>query len=94
MSTKEALIDKFKAQLKQIDAEMDKLKAVSEEAAADVKLREDKEKLLSTLQEKRNAFEAKIEQISRSSEQASDDLKNDLEKTWQDLKSAVHRATQ
>jgi chromosome segregation ATPase len=81
---------KLRAQLDEWEAELNKLQARTEKAAADVRLK--KEEQLRRLRENKDALRAKLEALQTAGGDAWDRLKEGTDKAWNDFKEAVGRA--
>lgn len=92
MSTREAYVEKYKAQIDLIDAEIARLEAKSRIAKADARIRADQE--LTALRQKRDAARAKLAEIGNSSAEAWTSLKEGAEDAWAALSSAVKSAAE
>ncbi len=89
MTTKQAFQQKLEAQLKEWDIKFDELKAKGQEARAEI--RADIEKQIESLSDKRAVAQAKILELRRRTEDAWEDLKTDVEKTWEEMHEALNR---
>ncbi len=83
MSEKDAYIKKMEARIDRANAEIETYKAKSKEAGADAEI--EYEKTLSDLRSKREAAEAKIDELKSAGEGAFADLKRNLEQIWDDF---------
>ncbi|MES2917996.1 MAG: coiled coil domain-containing protein [Pseudomonadota bacterium] len=81
---------KFKAQLDEWKADIDKLKARATGASIDVQL--DVQKKVDTLDAKMADAHAKLDQLSAAGADAWDDLKANVEQTWAGLKTSMQDA--
>ncbi len=93
MSKKQAYEEKFKAQLDELNAKIDVLKAKAKQAEGSVKA--DYHETIEDLQNKRSEAKNKLQELSAASDDAWEDLKQGVESsasTFADaVKSAVSR---
>jgi uncharacterized coiled-coil DUF342 family protein len=87
---KDAMLEKAEARLKQIDAEVDRLKAKADESEADQKLKV--QQRIDDLNEKRQAFRDKVQEIRDAGDDALTDLSHGFEQAWSTLRDAAGRA--
>lgn len=87
---REAFIDKMTAQLKQWNAEIDKLEAKAEEAQADAKA--DYRKQIRDLRDKKQAAQDKLEKVKQGGEEAWEELRSGAEEAVDTMKDAFHKA--
>lgn len=87
---RDALIDKFNARMKQVQARVDLLKAKAEEADADTRMKLRKE--IEEIQARRNSLESRLGELKNSGSEAWRDLQAGAEAGWRALSSAVERA--
>lgn len=87
---RKTFIDKFTAQLKEWDAEIEKLEAKAQGAGADAKA--EIQKKIQELQDKKKAAQSKLEEAKEASEEAWEDLKSGAEKAFEDMKGAFKNA--
>lgn len=90
MNTREIYMEKYKAQLDLVDAEIDRLEAKARIAKADVKIHFDQE--LSGLRDKRDGARAKLGEIKLASGDAWETLKQGAEDAWTSVSTAVKGA--
>ncbi|GJL79191.1 MAG: hypothetical protein NPINA01_21800 [Nitrospinaceae bacterium] len=90
MSTKEAYLQKFRAQLDEWDAEIQKLKARAQKASAELKI--DYKEDLEEMRAKQEVARKKLDELTHSGDEAWEDLKDGMEKAWNDLGAAVKSA--
>jgi len=90
MSTKDAYQQKLEAQLREWQADIDKLKARADQADADRKIAYDNE--IDSLQQKQQALRQKLEQLRSSGEDAWEELRSGAEKAWKDMDNAFKSA--
>ncbi|UTW08279.1 hypothetical protein [Pseudomonas benzenivorans] len=91
MSKKEAYEKKLQAQLDELSADIDKLKARAAQAEADSQL--EYQKQLEDLREKRAAAQDKLENIKGSSEEAWEDIKAGADGALESLSAALKSAS-
>lgn len=90
MSTRDAYVEKLKAQLDQWNADIDKLEAKGRELQADAQVSYNKK--LEDLRTRRDEAAGKLEEIQSASEHAWEDLKAGTEMAWDSLSEAVSSA--
>jgi uncharacterized coiled-coil DUF342 family protein len=90
MSTRDAYVQKLKAQIDDWNADITKLEAKAGHAAADVRIKY--EHSLDSLRAERDAVHAKVEQIQGSTEDAWEELKDHAEELWEKTKRAFAAA--
>ncbi len=90
MSTRDAYVDKYKAQLDLVDAEINRLEAKSRIAKADMKISFEHE--IAGLRSKRDVSEAKLAEIKLASGDAWETLKQGAEDAWTSVTTAVQGA--
>jgi uncharacterized coiled-coil DUF342 family protein len=91
MKNKEAYIQKLHVKIDEWNADIDKLKAKADQAEADAKI--EYQKQIEALNDKRNELEKKVSEISRSSEDAWQDLKAGIDLAWEAMNEAIKSAT-
>ena len=90
MGRKEAMLEKAEARMKQLDAEVSRLRARAEEADADLKLKVEEE--LEQVKRQRRTFENRIDEIRQAGEDALVDLSDGFERAWSTLTNHLERA--
>ena len=90
METKQAYEAKVKAQLSQLNAQIEQMKAKAAEANADAAI--EYNKAIEDLTSKRNEAQVKLDEIAKASEDAWEDLKVGFESAWNDLNVAFKSA--
>lgn len=90
MSKKEAFESKMDAQLREWNAEIEKLKARADRARADTKI--EYYNRIEDLEARRQAARSKLEDMKSSGESAFENLKSGAEKAWKDLGDAMESA--
>jgi len=88
-SSKEIFQQKLEAQLKELDVLFDNLKLQASLGTAE--LRTEVEKQLESLTHKRSAAQAKLNELSRRTEGAWEDLKVGTEKAWDEMRQALNQ---
>jgi uncharacterized coiled-coil DUF342 family protein len=83
MSDKNAYEDKLEAQLKEWQAEIDKLRAKADKANADARLEYDRQ--IKELVEYQKRAQGKLNEIQQASEAAWADMRSGMEKAWADM---------
>jgi uncharacterized coiled-coil DUF342 family protein len=91
MKTKEAYIQKLHAKIDEWNADIDRLKAKADQVEADSKI--EYQKQLQALKSKRDEIEKKVSEISRSGENAWEDLKAGADLAWEAMSEAIKSAT-
>lgn len=91
MSKKDAYIQKLHAKIDEWNAEIDKLNAKASQVEADSKI--EYQKQIEALRQKRNEIENKLSDISRSGEEAWNDLKAGIDLAWEAMNEAIKSAT-
>lgn len=86
MSDKSAYEQKFDAQLKIWQAEIDKLRAKADKASADARLQYDKQ--VDELVEQQKKGKAKLRELQDANEQAWSDMRQGMERAWDDMGKA------
>jgi hypothetical protein len=92
MTTQDAYARKAEARLEELDAEIARIKAKAKGAKADAEIEYTEH--LAELREKRDFAERTLTEFRAAGEDAADDIKEGIERAWNDLKSAVDRARQ
>ena len=90
MDDRKAYEQKRQAQLKKLDAEIQKLKAAADEASADAKIR--LQRTVDELLAQRDNLRERIDRLADSGEDAWSDLKDGIDAAWKQLQSAVDDA--
>ena len=91
MQDKKSYLQKLADQLHQWDAELDELKARADKAKA-----ESKTKLLNEIDElrvKKETAQSKLKQLQEAGDEAWDDVKVGVERSWAELKGAFSKAS-
>jgi len=90
MATKEADQRKLEAQLKEWDAKLDLFSAKAQKATADAQIKYENE--LESLKSKRAAARQTFEAPGKRSENACKDMKDGVEKVWDEMSRAIEKA--
>ena len=90
MSLKSAYEQKLEAQLDERCAEVRKLEAKAREANADMQIQIDKE--TQDIKKQIDVAQQKLNTLKASGEDALDDLKGGLDRSWAELSTAVKEA--
>jgi multidrug resistance efflux pump len=90
MSKKQAYEEKFKAQLDELDAKIDVLKAKAKQAGASVKA--DYYETVEDLQKKRSEAQTKLQHLRDAGDDAWEDMKQGVEESWTAFAAAVKSA--
>ena len=91
MSKKDAYIQKLHAKIDEWNADIDKLTAKASQVEAESKI--EYQKQIGTLKNKRDEVEKKVSEISRSGEDAWQDLKAGIDLAWEAMSEAIKSAT-
>jgi len=91
MKNKEAYIQKLHAKIDEWNADIDKLKAKADQVEADSKI--EYQKQIEVLKSKRDEIEKNVSELSRSGEQAWEDLKAGMDLAWEAMSKAIKSAT-
>jgi uncharacterized coiled-coil DUF342 family protein len=91
MINKEAYIKKLHAKIDEWNADIDKLTAKASQVEAESKI--EYQKQIGTLKNKRDELEKKVSEISRSGEDAWQDLKAGIDLAWEAMSEAIKSAT-
>jgi len=83
---REAYIDKLTAQLKQWDAELEKLEAKAGEAKAGYR------KQIKDLRDKKQAAQERKEEVKQASEESWEEIKSGVEEAFGTMKNALQSA--
>lgn len=89
LSPKQIFQKKLETQLQELDTLLDNLKLQASLGKAE--LRTELEKQLELLGQKRSAAQAKLNELSRRTEGAWEDLKGGAEKTWEDMRQTLNQ---
>jgi hypothetical protein len=90
MEDRKVLIDKLAAQLKQWDAEIQKLEAKVNKVDANV--RANYRQKLDDLRTKKEEANLKLQEIKDSGEEAWEELKVGFETSWKSINDAINKA--
>ncbi len=90
MSNRDTYVQKFKVQLDQWNAEIDKLEAKVQKASANLKIGYRKQ--IASLRDQRDQAKQKLLQVQDSSEDAWEELKQGAEDVWSRTKEAFSKA--
>ncbi len=90
MSTRDAYVQKLKAQIDDWNADISKLEAKAGQAAADARIKY--EQSLDSLRAERDQVSNKLEQIQESSEDAWEGFQDSAEDLWERSKAAFAAA--
>lgn len=88
---RKAYEEKFEAQLKEWDVQIDLLKAKADTAKAEAKVGYYAK--IEGLQQKRDLAKTKLQELKAAGDEAWKDLKTGAEKAWTEVKTAFHDAT-
>ena len=91
MKNKEAYIQKLHAKIDEWNADIDRLKAKANQVEADSRI--EYQKQIQALKSKRDDVEKKVHEISRSGEDAWEDLKAGADLAWEAMSEALKSAT-
>lgn len=87
---RKAYEEKFDAQLKEWNAEIDLLKAKAKNAKADAKI--DYFKTIDALEHKQGEAKTKLRELKTAGDEAWEAVKAGAEKAWAEVKTAYHEA--
>jgi hypothetical protein len=88
--TRKAYEEKLETQLNEWSAQIELLKAKTDNARADANI--EFVKTMDALQQKRNEAASKLRGLKAAGEEAWEDLKTGAEKAWAEVKTACHDA--
>ena len=91
MKNKEAYVQKLHAKINEWNADIDRLKAKANQVEADSRI--EYQKQIEVLKSKRDDIEKKVAEISRSGEDAWEDLKAGADLAWEAMSEAIKSAT-
>ena len=91
MENREEYQGKMEAQLSEWGAEIDKLKAKADKAAADT--RQSYSDQIEALRVKQASMQAKLQELKASSDAAWGDLKEGLDISWNQVRDSFNKAT-
>ena len=87
---RDAYVQKLKAEMAELDAEIEKLAAKADQADAAAKIEYHRQ--LENLRAKRNDLEENFAELQKAGEAAWEDLKQGLENSWEILKTSLAKA--
>ena len=90
MTDRSAYEQKRQAQLRQLDAEIDKLKAKAAEATADAKIELDRS--LEAVRRHRETLRSRLDELADVGEDAWTEVRDGVEAAWKRLRSALDDA--
>jgi len=90
MQDKKSYLEMLADQLREWDTEIDELKVKAHLAKADAK--DEFAKQLEELRAKREAAQGKLQQLQDAGDEAWDDIKAGVEKSWAEMKGAFRSA--
>ncbi len=90
MEDRKTYIDKMAAKLKEWDAEIQKLEAKADEVQADAKA--EYRQQIEDLRNQKKDVQQKLNEIQQAGEDAWEELKTGLEKSWKILSDSVNNA--
>ena len=91
MSKKQSYENKFKAQLDELNAKIDVLKAKAKQAGASVEA--DYYETIEDLKKKRSEAQNKLQDLRDAGDDAWEDMKQGVEEAWTSFADAVKSAT-
>lgn len=92
MNDQQLHAQKYQAQLDEWKADIDKLKAKAKGAKADAQI--EMNKMIEGLESKVQAANDKLAELSSASGDAWEQVKQNVETTWDSLKTSVHEAVE
>jgi len=90
MQDKKSYLEMLADQLREWDTEIDELKVKAHLAKADAK--DELQKQIEELRAKKEAAQGKLKQLQDAGDEAWDDIKDGVEKSWTELKGAFRSA--
>ncbi|WGH78245.1 sll1863 family stress response protein [Jannaschia ovalis] len=90
MMTREEYLEKARTQVRDWNAEIEKMQARMREAEAEAKTRF--ETNLAEMRKRRDEAEVQVKKMEKAGDQAWDDLRAGFEKSWDDMQSAFRTA--
>jgi len=90
MQDKKSYLEMLADQLREWDTEIDELKVKAHLAKADAK--DEFAKQLEELRAKKEAAQSKLQQLQETGDEAWDDIKAGVEKSWTEMKGAFRSA--
>lgn len=90
MNSRDVYIQKAKAKLEKLNAEIGGLEASTKELSADAEIK--RREALKLLRQKLEEAENRIEAVQSSNEDAWDDIKQGFEAAWDDVAGAFEQA--
>lgn len=91
MSNREEYVEKMKAKLDELNAEVDRLEAKAKGTEADLRIKYDGE--IQKLKEHREKAKAKLSEFQKAGDSAWQDLKIGLQGAWDILDEAIKSAS-
>lgn len=82
---------KLDAQLNELNAQIELLKAKADKAKVEAKI--DYHKAVDVMQHKLNDAKTKLQELKTAGDDAWDDIKTGAEKAWDEVKTAYHDAS-
>lgn len=92
MALRDAYMDKLEAQLRESDAEIERLNAKADSARADARI--EYEKKITELRARQETLNKQIASLQEAGEDAWQDLVTGAETAWTELRAAVRSASQ
>ncbi len=90
MEQKQSYLNKLASQLQEWDKEIDVLKVKADNAKAGAKV--ELQTQLNELRAKRDSAQVKFKELQQAGDEAWDDIKDGVEKSWTELKGAFKSA--
>jgi chromosome segregation ATPase len=90
MTSRDAYVEKIKAQIDQWNAEINKFQAQARQAAADVKI--EYEEQVADLKGRRDALRQRLADLQQAGDEAFEDLKEGTDKALEGIKGAFAKA--
>ena len=91
MGMREAYQDKSESQLREWDAEIEKLKAKADKADAESRIKYYEE--LEDLHTKRSRIANRLREMKEAGEDKWEDFKVEVERAWDDMRNSLQRAS-
>lgn len=89
---RDAYVEKFEAELDQLNARIDAIEAKAKKAKADARIKHEKE--LDQLRAQRDAARSKLDDLRSASGDAWHELKGGFERSWNEFSDSVKHAVE
>ena len=91
MSKKDEYFDMMESQIRKWDAEVDKLRAKSDQISADARVKYDEQ--LKAMCANRDTAQKKLQEMRTASESAWQDMQTGIDSAWASMKTALDKAS-